>query len=176
MSQYNIYKDIAERTNGDIYVGVVGPVRTGKSTFIKRFMETLVLPNIKMQKDTDACGFLNEDGRCGIHSFRTGFCRLFPLARVYEEEGFYYIHQIKECKKEGKTKEKIKKWLAVANIKSYEQFVMDWHSYLKSLQEQAAKCQDEKQLKNMSLFLLQKFYLTPYDYNADFYQQFYERL
>lgn len=42
----SIYEDIARRTNGDIYVGVVGPVRTGKSTFIKRFMETLVLPNI----------------------------------------------------------------------------------------------------------------------------------
>ena len=44
--EYSIYKDIAERTGGDIYIGVVGPVRTGKSTFIKRFMQTVVLPNI----------------------------------------------------------------------------------------------------------------------------------
>lgn len=42
----NIYRDIAARTGGDIYLGVVGPVRTGKSTFIKKFMETTVLPNI----------------------------------------------------------------------------------------------------------------------------------
>ena len=42
----SIYQDIATRTNGDIYIGVVGPVRTGKSTFIKQFMDTLVLPNI----------------------------------------------------------------------------------------------------------------------------------
>ncbi len=42
----NIYQDIAMRTGGDIYIGVVGPVRTGKSTFIKQFMNTLVLPNI----------------------------------------------------------------------------------------------------------------------------------
>lgn len=42
----DIYTNIAERTNGDIYIGVVGPVRTGKSTFIKRFMESLVIPNI----------------------------------------------------------------------------------------------------------------------------------
>lgn len=42
----DIYSDIAQRTGGDIYIGVVGPVRTGKSTFIKRFMETLVIPNI----------------------------------------------------------------------------------------------------------------------------------
>jgi len=47
MNDTNIYKDIAERTGGDIYIGVVGPVRTGKSTFIKQFMDKLVLPNIK---------------------------------------------------------------------------------------------------------------------------------
>lgn len=46
MDERNIYSDIAQRTQGDIYIGVVGPVRTGKSTFIKRFMDTLVLPNI----------------------------------------------------------------------------------------------------------------------------------
>lgn len=43
----NIYQEIARRTGGDIYIGVVGPVRTGKSTFIKRFMETVVIPNIE---------------------------------------------------------------------------------------------------------------------------------
>lgn len=47
MTESRIYEDIALRTGGDIYVGVVGPVRTGKSTFIKRFMETLVIPNIE---------------------------------------------------------------------------------------------------------------------------------
>ena len=46
MTDTNIYRDIAERTGGDIYIGIVGPVRTGKSTFIKQFMDKLVLPNI----------------------------------------------------------------------------------------------------------------------------------
>ncbi len=46
MTSTNIYNSIASRTGGDIYIGVVGPVRTGKSTFIKRFMDVLVLPNI----------------------------------------------------------------------------------------------------------------------------------
>ena len=46
MQNFDIFSDIAERTGGDIYFGVVGPVRTGKSTFIKHFMELLVLPNI----------------------------------------------------------------------------------------------------------------------------------
>lgn len=51
MANTNIYGDIAARTGGDIYIGVVGPVRTGKSTFIKKFMETLVIPNIQNEYD-----------------------------------------------------------------------------------------------------------------------------
>ena len=46
MVNNDIYSSIAKRTDGDIYIGVVGPVRTGKSTFIKKFMESLVIPNI----------------------------------------------------------------------------------------------------------------------------------
>lgn len=47
MEEYNIYNDIAQRSQGDVYIGVVGPVRTGKSTFIKKFMDLLVIPNIE---------------------------------------------------------------------------------------------------------------------------------
>ena len=52
MENYSVYEDIANRTGGDIYIGVVGPVRTGKSMFITKFMEKFVLPNIsnKLQK------------------------------------------------------------------------------------------------------------------------------
>ena len=46
MTEYSIYQDIRERSHGDVYIGVVGPVRTGKSTFIKKFMDLLVLPNM----------------------------------------------------------------------------------------------------------------------------------
>ncbi|MBR4950988.1 MAG: stage IV sporulation protein A [Clostridia bacterium] len=49
MTETGIYNDIATRTNGDIYIGVVGPVRTGKSTLIKRFTENLILPNIESE-------------------------------------------------------------------------------------------------------------------------------
>lgn len=47
MEQFDLYRDIKERTGGDMYIGVVGPVRTGKSTFIKRFMDLLVIPGIE---------------------------------------------------------------------------------------------------------------------------------
>lgn len=53
MERIDIFRDIAERTGGDIYLGVVGPVRTGKSTFIKRFMELMVIPNIKNVHDKE---------------------------------------------------------------------------------------------------------------------------
>ena len=53
MEDFNVYKDIQDRTGGEIYIGVVGPVRTGKSTFIKKFMDTVVIPNIPdgLQRD-----------------------------------------------------------------------------------------------------------------------------
>ena len=64
MEERNIYQDIAQRTNGDIYIGVVGPVRTGKSTFIKRFMDTIVIPNI----DNNSRRKNNNDHRAEIYS------------------------------------------------------------------------------------------------------------
>ncbi len=51
MSDNSIYSDIAKRTGGDIYIGVVGPVRSGKSTFIRKFLDTVVLPNIENEYD-----------------------------------------------------------------------------------------------------------------------------
>ena len=53
MNEGSIYSDIAKRTGGDIYIGVVGPVRTGKSTFIKKFLECAVLPNIENEYDRE---------------------------------------------------------------------------------------------------------------------------
>ena len=69
----SIYKDIQTRTGGDIYIGVVGPVRTGKSTFIKRFMDSLVIPNIedpsKKERTAPVCiGKNDHDHRAEIHS------------------------------------------------------------------------------------------------------------
>ena len=53
MDQNTLYRDIAGRCGGDIYIGVVGPVRTGKSSFIKRFMELMVLPGMEEGGELD---------------------------------------------------------------------------------------------------------------------------
>lgn len=55
MDNFHVYNDIKARTNGEIYIGVVGPVRTGKSTFIKRFMELLVIPKIEDENERRLC-------------------------------------------------------------------------------------------------------------------------
>ena len=53
MNTFQLYSDIKARTKGEIYIGVVGPVRTGKSTFIKRFMDVLVLPHMEDENDRE---------------------------------------------------------------------------------------------------------------------------
>lgn len=53
MEKFDLFKDLAERTGGDVYIGVVGPVRTGKSTFIKRFMERMILPAIADENERE---------------------------------------------------------------------------------------------------------------------------
>ena len=85
----------------------------------------MVLPNLKMTAEKDACPFLDDKGRCMVHSHRPGLCRLFPLGRYYEENGFRYFIQIHECPKKDRGKVKIKKWLGIGDLKSYENYVME---------------------------------------------------
>lgn len=133
-------------------------------------VDGLVLPNLKMAEDTGTCTFLNSDKRCSIHPFRPGICRLFPLGRIYEEQSFQYFLQVHECKRENRTKMKIKNWLAVPNLNRYEQFIVDWHYFLKKLQAYTEKRQEA------SMYVLNEFYCRPYDEKNDFYIQFWERL
>lgn len=139
-------------------------------------VDGIILPNLKMTGNEETCTFLNEQRRCSIHSFRPGFCRMFPLGRIYEEGGFQYFLQVHECKMEPKTKVKIQKWLGIPDIRRYEAFVTKWHYFLKDVEKILGSFQDEASLKNISMYLLKNFYLTPYDENRDFYIQFEERL
>lgn len=139
-------------------------------------VDGIILPNLKMTDKTDACAFLNEQGRCGVHSFRPGFCRMFPLGRIYENHSFQYFLQVHECAMEPKSKVKINKWIGIPDIRRYEMFVTDWHYFLKKVEEIMKHFEDEASLKNITMYLLKTFYLMPYDESQDFYSQFQERL
>lgn len=135
-----------------------------------------ILPHLAMKGTEERCVFLNTEGRCSIHDIRPGFCRLFPLGRYYTEDGFKYILQIHECKKKNRSKIKVKKWLDTPNLKQYEKFVLDWHNFLLDVQEVFYETEDETLVKNLNMYVLSRFYYTPYKEDGDFYPQFYVRL
>lgn len=98
---------------------------------------------------------------------------MFPLGRFYEDGGFKYFLQVHECPKPNKSKVKIKKWLDTPDLKTYEQFICDWHYFLKELQERAMD--NPNLVKDLSMVILKLFYMMPYA-EDDFYKQFYRRL
>ena len=71
MENFQVYRDIQARTGGDIYIGVVGPVRTGKSTFIRRFMELVALPAISEEKRAELQDELPLSG-AGKNDYNSG--------------------------------------------------------------------------------------------------------
>ncbi len=118
-------------------------------------VDGIILPNLKMAGAEDGCGFLTEEGRCGIHPFRPGICRLFPLGRYYEEKGFRYFLQVHECQKENWAKVKVKKWLDTPDLKKYEAYIARWHGLLIQLQEYIAA--HPESAKAVSMDVLQRF-------------------
>ena len=141
-----------------------------------RMVDGLILPNLMMDKKTNCCVFLNEQGRCSIHTFRPGICRLFPLGRIYEDDKLQYFLQSDGCVKQNRSKVKVSKWLDTPELKKNQQYLIDWHSFRKKMEEVIADMTDEKTMKTIELFLLHTFFIQPYDVNEDFYLQFYERL
>ncbi len=137
-------------------------------------VDSVILPNMKMHPQKNQCSFLNEEGRCTIHPFRPGICRLFPLGRFYEDGGFKYFLQIHECKKQNRTKVKVKKWIDTPNLKQYEAYISQWHYLLKVAEQYIAEHPEE--VKEISMFLLTQFYLIPFTETEDFYTQFEKRL
>lgn len=139
-------------------------------------VDGIILPNLKMRGKEEKCFFLNEEGRCSIHSFRPGICRLFPLGRYYEDRDFKYFLQVNECPKENKTKVKVKKWIDTEDIKDYEYFVRDWHYMLEDLQKKIAEATDETLIKRISMHVLQEFYTKPYNLDKGIYEELHMRI
>ncbi len=145
--------------------------------------EGVILPNLRMAGKEEACGFLDEEGRCSIHPYRPGVCRLFPLGRFYGEDGveeddgtFQYFLQVDECPAPRKTKVRVEKWIDLPDFGRYEQAVASWHRFLLDTQKRVAQEEDDSAVKDINLYLLEWFYFKPYDSGQDFYTQFAGRL
>lgn len=83
----------------------------------------VILPNLKMTGGGERCFFLNKEGRCSIHAFRPGLCRLFPLGRYYEKGDFVYFLQVKECTASNRTKVKVSKWIDTPDLSRNHEFL-----------------------------------------------------
>lgn len=140
-----------------------------------RMVDGLILPHLKMIGTEEKCSFLNEEGRCSIHAFRPGFCRLFPLGRVYDEKGFHYFLQVNECAYKNRTKVKVKKWIDMPDMGNYEQFITRWHFFQKEWQAELNACEDMEARKQVSMLILREFYRKPYS-QEDFYTEFANRM
>lgn len=135
-----------------------------------------ILPHLRMEGKEERCIFLNSEGRCTVHSARPGFCRLFPLGRYYENNSFKYFLQIHECPKTNRGKIKVRKWIDMPDAKKYDQFISDWHYFLKDVQKVLYEAEDTTLIRNLNLYVVNRFYMKPYDSGRDFYEEFYERL
>lgn len=156
-------------------------------------VDGVILPNLRMAGEREQCSFLDEKGRCSIHSMRPGICRLFPLGRYYENGDFRYFLQTGECDSD-RGKIKVKKWIDTPDLYKNHQFIVRWHYLLNQVEELVKKKLSEKEslpdgenpiedvqptndfCQQINLFLLQTFYMTPYDEDRDFYEQFDERV
>lgn len=137
-------------------------------------VDGVILPNLKMEENRDCCGFLGQDDRCSIHPFRPGICRIFPLGRIYENGTFEYFLQTGECRNKKRTKVKVRKWIDVPDVKRNQKFIGDWHYLVKDIAK-VLQTYDEGTAKKVSMYILNTFYVLPYEAEGDFYSQFYER-
>lgn len=137
-------------------------------------VDGVILPNLRMAGEDECCSFLNEQGRCSVHEARPGICRIFPLGRYYEEEGFRYFLQTGECSG-SRSKIKVSKWIDTPQLRENQEFILVWHELLKQVEETVLSTEDDELRKKINMLFLNLFFIVPYTPEADFYEQFYSR-
>ena len=165
LDPYDVYR--LEKMEGFSFAESIG------RTIELNVVDGVILPNLMMSGEKESCGFLDQEGRCSIHPYRPGICRLFPLGRFYEEGSFRYFLQKDECPK-ARTKIKLSKWLDTPELSRYEEFVLHWHYLVKDLEEKVSGG-DVEESKKWNMSLLKLFYLSPYDSSQDFFAQYENR-
>ena len=115
----------------------------------------ILLPYLKMQ-DNNRCSFLNEKGRCIIHSKRPNICRMFPLGRVYQDNDFKYFLQIGNCPKEDLKDVKVSDWVGIENYDENKEFILEWYKLTKALAFRLKFVRDEKEIEEINQILLDR--------------------
>ena len=133
----------------------------------------VILPHLSMPGE--ACAFLGEDGRCRIHAFRPGLCRLYPLGRQYHDGGFSYFVLPARCPGKTRSKARISAYLGVPDLPMYEEYLLSWHDFLARLREKLERT-EAAGFKDVCMAVLRLFYFLPYEPERDFYLQYRRRL
>ena len=124
-------------------------------------VDGLILPNLKMNSK-NRCGFLSDEGRCTIHQSRPGICRIFPLGRVYDGQGFKYFLQNNQCVKDNRAKIKVKKWIDAKCLDTNQEFVKCWHYFIRDIGEKITglkKNNRSESINDIAMFILNSFYI-----------------
>ena len=124
----------------------------------------------------ERCPFLTSAGRCSIHAFRPGICRLYPLGRYYTDKGFSYIGA-------AVTKDFLQEWVDYANRigavilydAAYEAYILDWHDFLKKIREALPRLTQNSK-SSVRSYILQIFFVHPYLMEMGFYPQYEARM
>ena len=142
-----------------------------------RLVDGLILPNLmeEHEGEEEHCLFLTDRGRCSIHAFRPGLCRLYPMGRYYTEGSFRYILQKNECTGRVKTDVRLSDWLGIEDLPRYEAYIQDWHDFRKRV-EKVVPILTEKSRDSVQRYILQVFFVHPYRTRQDFYPQYEARM
>lgn len=150
-------------------------------------VDGLLLPHMKMSKSNNACIFLDAENRCLVHNQRPDVCRLFPLGRLWSDDGdFSYILQKNQCKKHDLVKIRVRDWIGNQGPE-YDAYIKQWHRLLKiatKKNEDLIEAGQETKIKVLCKYILKKLYLTPYvgadgetlAEDMDFYTEFKKRI
>lgn len=132
-------------------------------------------PSGSSRPEGERCPFLTSAGRCSIHAFRPGICRLYPLGRYYTDKGFSYILQKDECSGRDKTPVRVRDWLGIENLPAYEAYILDWHDFLKKIREALPRLTQNSK-SSVRSYILQIFFVHPYLREIGFYPQYEARM
>ncbi|MGL5313064.1 MAG: YkgJ family cysteine cluster protein [Peptostreptococcaceae bacterium] len=134
------------------------------------------LPYLNMKGNSKDCSFLNQEGRCMIHSKRPNICRLFPLGRAYQDDTFKYFLQVGNCPKEDLKDIKISEWVGIDNYDDNKRFILEWYKLIKALTFRLKFVWDENELEEINQILLDSCYQIKINERENFYSVFLNEL